>query len=296
MTDECCGGGHSQQSHQLNYQSNGTIESDKPSKALYAVANYLRNQKSSNLKPRTGVLNGKRIEYFKGKSAYSALLREEYAKSGGPAVASREDAEKLLELLLLYQFFLRCDRGDAHPAGGRALQPHSLQAMQDDSYYVWLYQGSQVGTMLGGIALIAIVFAGVMFPLWPQFMRDGAWYLSMGILGLLGLLFAISIVRIIFYVLTVVLVKPGIWIFPNLFEDVSFVDSFIPFWAWAETAKKQGKRPATADTPKGKSTATATATAKAPLLEEVSHPSESGIAAVEDDEDVEELIADRKDN
>ncbi|KAI8050227.1 translocation protein Sec62-domain-containing protein [Syncephalis plumigaleata] len=301
MTDDCCGGGHSQQAHQLNYQAKNTTESDKPSKQLFAAANYLRNQKISNLKPRTGVLNGKRVEYFKGKSAYNALLREEYAKSGGPPVTDRSEAEKLLEQLLMHQFFLRCDRGDAHPAGGRALQPDPLQMLDEDSYYTWLYQGSQVGTMLGGIALVAIVFAGVMFPLWPQFMRDGAWYLSMVILGLLGLLLAITVVRLIFYLLTVVLVKPGIWIFPNLYEDVGFIDSFIPLWAWAESAKKQGKRPAasgaaaanaTGESAKGKSTATA------PLLEEITDPVESsGVAAVEEDEeDVEELIADRKDN
>lgn len=232
-----------------------------------------------------------------GKSAYNALLREDYAKSGGPPVADRSEAEKLLEQLLIYQFFLRCDRGDAHPAGGRALQPDPLQMLDEDSYYTWLYQGSQVGTTLGGIALISIVFAGIMFPLWPQFMRDGAWYLSMAVLGLLGLLLAITVIRLIFFLLTVVLLRPGIWIFPNLYEDVGFIDSFIPLWAWAESAKKQGKRPAsgaasssTAETTKAKSTATA------PLLEEITGPAESNEVAAAEEEEVEELIADRKDN
>ena len=32
------------------------------------VANYLRNAKKSELKARPGVLNGKRVEFFKGMS------------------------------------------------------------------------------------------------------------------------------------------------------------------------------------------------------------------------------------
>ncbi|RKP10975.1 translocation protein Sec62-domain-containing protein, partial [Thamnocephalis sphaerospora] len=198
----------------------------------------------SNLKPRTGVLNGKRAQYFKGKSAINALLRENYASAKGPTVASRDDAEKVLEQLLMHQFILRCDRGDAHSAGGRQLQPHPLQAVQDDCYYVWLYEGSQLGTVVGGLVLITVVFAGVMFPLWPQFMRDGAWYVSIGVLGLLGLLLAITIVRLFFFLITYVVANPGIWIFPNLYEDVGFFESFVPLWAWAESSKKQGKRPA----------------------------------------------------
>jgi translocation protein SEC62 len=26
--------------------------------------------------------------------------------------------------------------------------------------------------------------------------------------------------------------KPGVWLFPNLFADVGFIDSFIPVWGW----------------------------------------------------------------
>jgi translocation protein SEC62 len=42
-------------------------------------------------------------------------------------------------------------------------------------------------------------------------------------LGLIGLFFAVAIVRLIFYVITLVVASPGIWIFPQLFADVGFV-------------------------------------------------------------------------
>jgi len=72
-------------------------------------------------------------------------------------------------------------------------------------------------------AMVAVVLAGVMFPLWPLPMRIGVWYLSMGVLGLIGLFFATAIVRLILWCVTVVVLKPGIWLFPNLFADVGFV-------------------------------------------------------------------------
>ncbi len=74
--------------------------------------------------------------------------------------------------------------------------------------------------------MIVILLAGVMFPLWPVVLRLGVWYLSVAMLGLIGLFFALAIVRLIFYVITVVVASPGIWIFPKLFADVGFVSCF----------------------------------------------------------------------
>lgn len=71
--------------------------------------------------------------------------------------------------------------------------------------------------------MVAVMLAGVMFPLWPPIMRLGTWYLSIAVLGLIGLFFAIAIVRLIFYIITVIATPPGIWIFPKLFADVGFV-------------------------------------------------------------------------
>lgn len=71
--------------------------------------------------------------------------------------------------------------------------------------------------------MVAIMLGGVMFPLWPPTMRLGVWYLSIVCLGLVGLFFAIAIVRLIFYIVSLVVASPGIWIFPKLFADVGFV-------------------------------------------------------------------------
>jgi translocation protein SEC62 len=100
-----------------------------------------------------------------------------------------------------------------------------MQLFKPDEYYAWFYEGSQWTNYVGGVAMVAIILAGVMFPLWPPILRLGVWYLSLVFLGLIGLLLVISVIRLIFYIITVLVASPGIWIFPRLFADVGFVRS-----------------------------------------------------------------------
>ncbi|SJX62758.1 related to translocation protein sec62 [Sporisorium reilianum f. sp. reilianum] len=212
------------------------------------VVNFLRNK--SGLKTRVGALNGKRVDYFKGSAAVKALLSPAYAKlKDVPKVTNKDEAEECLHNIIPFAFFLRVERGAS--TGGKdspkVVDINPQQMFKSDLYYVWLYEGSQLGLKLAGLGMVAVMLAGVMFPLWPPTMRLGVWYLSVGALGLIGLFFAIAIVRLIFWLITVVVAKPGIWIFPNLFEDVGFVDSFIPLWAWdVPPAPKKKNKPASA--------------------------------------------------
>ena len=106
--------------------------------------------------------------------------------------------------------------------------PKTLLISQQQSFdlpvfYAWFYEGSQLTTILGGVAMVLVIFAGVMFPLWPAKLRLGVWYLSILLLILIGLLIVLAIVRAILFVITWATMKRAIWIFPNLFEDVGFV-------------------------------------------------------------------------
>ena len=109
-------------------------------------------------------------------------------------------------------------------------------------HYVWLYEPPQWKTKIWGALLILAIFVVILFPLWPLFMRQGVWYLSVGAMGLLCAFFAMAIFRLILFVITFFAVPPGLWLYPNLFEDVGFFDSFKPLWGWQETKKKGGKK------------------------------------------------------
>lgn len=101
-------------------------------------------------------------------------------------------------------------------------------------HYVFLYEGSQWKQKAMAVGVVLAIFAVVLFPLWPIVLRQGVWYLSVGMMGLLGAFFAMAIFRLILFCVTVFVVPPGLWLFPNLFEDVGFFDSFKPLWGWQE--------------------------------------------------------------
>lgn len=103
-------------------------------------------------------------------------------------------------------------------------------------HYVWFYEGSQWKQKAYAVGALCVVMALVMFPLWPIVLRQGVWYLSVAMMGLLGLFFAMAIFRLILFCVTVFAVPPGLWLFPNLFEDVGFFDSFRPLWGWQEVS------------------------------------------------------------
>ncbi|KAJ2553692.1 Translocation protein S62 [Coemansia sp. RSA 1933] len=223
-----------------------TATTGSPSKELLEFADYLYKPAKSGVRAREGVLNGRRVQFFKGKSALNALTKS--GEDGKPAkFASREEAIDWIQDLLDSQLIVRCDKeGEA----SRQMRINPVQSFEEETYYAWLYEGSQLMIILGGIGVVAVVLAGVMFPLWPAILRNGTWYLSMLALGLLGLLFVTAIIRLIVYVITVLVMPQGLWIFPNLFEDVGFFESFVPFHEWEQpkSAKPAASAPAPAAT------------------------------------------------
>lgn len=157
-----------------------------------------------------------------------ALLSPAFAKiKNAPKVITEAEAEALLQSSIQYAFYLRVERG---AQTGSSTSPRHVtivpqQQFAQDQYFVWLYEGSQWTTYAGGLLMVALMLAAVMFPLWPPVMRLGVWYLSVAMLGLLAAFFGLAIVRLIFYVITIVVASPGIWIFPQLFADVGVVSA-----------------------------------------------------------------------
>jgi len=211
---------------------------------------------------------------FKVKRAIRALQSPAYERARKkepllPEVKDRVTAENTFKLLPISMLALRVSQIDPHEGhdhgkkkrvkGLWTVKIEPQQEAHDDFYYVFLYQGAQWKTKLYAAGALIAILALVFFPLWPYFLRLGVWYVSMGMLGLLGLFFAMAIVRLIGFIITTFTNPPGLWLYPNLFEDVGFFDSFKPLWAWHEDekavklrkknerAKKKAKRDAKAN-------------------------------------------------
>ncbi|RAL17777.1 Sec62 family protein translocation protein [Aspergillus homomorphus CBS 101889] len=229
--------------------------SNPPDPKAIAVAQFLQSQ---NLKTRTCIMDGQRKEMFKVKRAIRALESPAYAKAAAkknsllPPVTDRASAENVFKLLPLSLLALRVSKVDPHAGHNHAKPKNRVKGLwtvkieqhQETNpmmHYVWLYEGPQLKQKLMAGAVVAGIFAVVLFPLWPMMLRQGVWYLSVGMMGLLGLFFAMAIFRLILFCITVFAVPPGLWLFPNLFEDVGFVDSFKPLWGWQENKKKKKK-------------------------------------------------------
>ncbi|KAL1900063.1 Translocation protein S62 [Ceratocystis pirilliformis] len=226
-----------------------------PNPAALAVAKFLRGQ---SLKPRTVILNGERKDMFKVKRALRALQSPAYEKARKknpilPEITDRASLENAFKLLPMSMLALRVGKSDPHAGhnhgnkktkrikGQWTVSIIQQQDAADDMYYVWLWEGSQVMRKVYAALALVLIFLVVLYPLWPLKLRQGVYYLSWGFLGLLGLFFAMAIFRVILFCITYFLVPPGLWLYPNLWEDVSFMDSFRPVWAWHDPNPKKKK-------------------------------------------------------
>lgn len=184
------------------------------------------------------------------KRAIRAIESPAYAKAAAkskgllPEVTDRASAENVFKLLPLSLLALRVSKVDPHAGHGhgktkrvKGMWTVKIEQHQETDpmmHYVFLYEGPQWKQKAMAVAVVAGIFAVVLFPLWPIMLRQGVWYLSVGMMGLLAAFFAMAIFRLILFCVTVFAVPPGLWLFPNLFEDVGFFDSFKPVWGWQE--------------------------------------------------------------
>ncbi|KAI5854040.1 translocation protein Sec62-domain-containing protein [Tricharina praecox] len=221
-----------------------------PSPEAIAVADFLKG--SPQLKIRTCILQGQRKDLFKVKRAIRALQSPEYAKACAknpklPKVSSPQTAAEAFSLLPRSLLALRVtkieEEGPKNPKrvkGQWTVKVEPQQEIRDDLYYAFFYEPRTWAMTFIAVGLVLGLFGVVLFPLWPPMLRLGVWYLSMGMLGLIGLFLVMSMFRLILFVITMVVAPPGLWLYPNLFEDVGFFDSFRPMWAWHKVKKPKG--------------------------------------------------------
>ncbi|KTW27342.1 hypothetical protein T552_02325 [Pneumocystis carinii B80] len=224
--------------------------SQETSQQALSLARLLRHQ--SSLKHRSGVLDGKRLDFFKAKYVFRFFESAFYVKKAKkttslPSIKAEEDVIKIIRLLLDHALIQRVDklssRKDRRGIRSYRLQTSASQEeITQDAYYAWFYDFVPMSTFFLGLGTLILILIIIVYPLWPPKMRRIVYYLSWAALGVIILLIVITILRLFFYVITTTILPPGIWIFPNLYEDVGFVDSFKPLWDWHRGKHKKIKK------------------------------------------------------
>ena len=194
---------------------------------LTKFVKFLRSNKF--IRNKEGVMADKRVEYFKGSNASKLLSTKEGMKLFGRDSVESQDIQKVLQDMIDHGLFIRV----VSVNNSRYLQPDTSRNWSDDAIYVWVYEGSQLGSIIIGITIIGALFALTLYPLWPHPLRVATWYVLMLLVAFVSFVAVVAVIRAIVFVITYFTLKPGVWLFPRLFdENAGVIDSFISLWEW----------------------------------------------------------------
>ncbi|VDO53810.1 unnamed protein product [Haemonchus placei] len=117
----------------------------------------------------------------------------------------------------------------------------------DKDVYVWVFDPTPLYKKVIGLFLGTIV--GCLFPLWPIWLRQGVYYLSLAGISLFGAIVVVAILRTILFGIIWLgsMGQHKLWILPNLTEDCGFFESFQPWYTYEycprnEKKNKDGKK------------------------------------------------------
>jgi translocation protein SEC62 len=225
------------QTHTMTAKSTG-----KPSSEILAIADYLRKR----LPLVDAISNERRVEMFKASDVVELLLNKEYQQSTNknlPLIEDERQARDALKLLQIQGLIKKVEiigtrtipltptqqASGTKPSKISVVHPEFDISWNNQASYIWIYEGTLFMTYFYSFGVLFILLIIMLHPLWPYNLRLGIWYLGMFAFGLIGLLFFLSIIRLFTYV-SMLFFGKRLWIFPNLFEDVGFLDSFRPFY------------------------------------------------------------------
>ncbi|KAK6104863.1 Translocation protein Sec62 family protein [Brugia pahangi] len=142
------------------------------------------------------------------------------------------------------------------------LELHQEQSFNDaNDVYVWIFDPTPLYKKIIGALMVLGTIAGCLFPLWPMWLRQGVYYLSVCGLACFGLLIGVAVARTILFAIiwAVTMGKHKLWLLPNLTEDCGFFESFQPWYTYeycssgnaasSKKKKRDGKKKSDSEEP-----------------------------------------------
>ena len=106
----------------------------------------------------------------------------------------------------------------------------------ESGLFTWIYEGDKSFSHLMTSILIGGFLFCVCFPIWPNFLKVFAWYMSVSLL--IFIFFLVTFRGLLF--LFIWILGYDCWFLPNLFdESLGFVDSFKPIISFEKTKEGQ---------------------------------------------------------
>lgn len=111
----------------------------------------------------------------------------------------------------------------------------------DDQAYVWRFDPVHPKTFIMGVLVVIATIAICLFPLWPSYVRECVWYLSVLAAVAVGAILVLAVLRYVFFAIVWVLTAGNhhFWLLPNLTEECGFFESFVPLY----THEYKGSKP-----------------------------------------------------
>eukprot|EP00999_Lentomonas_sp_LEN2_P000359 NODE_1360_length_892_cov_63.002614_g1314_i0.p1 GENE.NODE_1360_length_892_cov_63.002614_g1314_i0~~NODE_1360_length_892_cov_63.002614_g1314_i0.p1 ORF type:complete len:254 (+),score=35.09 NODE_1360_length_892_cov_63.002614_g1314_i0:67-828(+) len=212
---------------------------------LVALADFLLSSKSGlNLHLGTlvsGHNSDRKVQYFRAKRAVTAMTSDAFKKyknrDACPTIENEKEAEKQLLKMAKALLIYPCKKS---PDKKFLVPDNSARDYDSNQHYAFLYEGSPYWTLIKGRCLILGVLLVVLYPVWPESLRAITWYPLSAAFSIFLAFLAIYFFRFPFFALTYFLLKPGIWILPNIDDEkLGFIDSFKPLWDWHQPVTKE---------------------------------------------------------
>lgn len=150
---------------------------------------------------------------------------------GLPKFKTRQEAIAVCKELCNYQFMHRSIK-----RGKGDLVISRDRDFDESGIFTWIYEGNKsFSHMMTTLLIMGFLFC-VCFPIWPNFLKVFAWYMSVSFLLLI--FFLVTVRGVLF--LCVWILGYDFWFLPNLFdEQLGFIDSFKPLYSFEKTKEGQ---------------------------------------------------------
>lgn len=201
-------------------------------KNLKILCDFLRSSEGPPV--REAVEMDKRVYYLKGDKLVNFMVEPKKGTKWPknlPKFKNRQEAIAVCKELCNYQYMHRSIK-----RGKGDLTISRDREFDESGIFTWIYEGNKsFSHMMTTLLIMGFLFC-VCFPIWPNFLKVFAWYMSVSFLLLI--FFLVTVRGVLF--LCVWILGYDFWFLPNLFdEQLGFIDSFKPLYSFEKTKEGQ---------------------------------------------------------